>query len=117
MSDTPDESHEDHKWAAWGSYDAEAVWKKVYEGLKDFQKATVDHVVDCFVNKGQKRVLVADEVGLGKTIIARGVIAGIAKSRHEERDDLFNVVYVCSNQSIASQNISKLTIDGAEKGR
>ena len=44
-------------------------------GLKDFQSKTVDYVFDLMYNKGQNKVLVADEVGLGKTIIAKGLLA------------------------------------------
>ncbi len=77
--------------------------------LKDFQRATVERV-DALYWNGQKRVLVADEVGLGKTLIARGVIAKMAALRYLEDDPLFKVVYVCSNQNIARQNIKKLDI-------
>lgn len=85
------------------------VEKKTLSMLKDFQRATVERI-DALYWKGQKRVLVADEVGLGKTLIARGVIAKMAKMRYLEDDPLFKVVYVCSNQSIARQNIRKLDI-------
>ncbi|RBN36738.1 hypothetical protein DMN50_34020, partial [Priestia megaterium] len=58
------------------------------------------------------RVLVADEVGLGKTLIAKGVIAKTARYQKEVLSrNLFKVVYVCSNQSIAGQNLAKLKID------
>ena len=77
--------------------------------LKDFQRATVERV-DYLFRNGQDRVLVADEVGMGKTLIAKGVIAKTAKLRYEENDDLFKVVYICSNQSIANQNLDKLDI-------
>ncbi|MBP1949889.1 helicase C-terminal domain-containing protein [Virgibacillus litoralis] len=85
--------------------------EEILSGLKDFQKATVDRVYSLFTNEFN-RVLVADEVGLGKTMVARGVIAKIARY-HEERlqDDLFKVVYVCSNSNIAGQNLAKLKID------
>lgn len=84
---------------------------EILSGLKDFQKATVDRVYDLFTND-YSRVLVADEVGLGKTLIARGVIAKTARYHQEVLDDhLFKVVYVCSNQSIARQNLTKLKID------
>lgn len=78
--------------------------------LKRFQRATVEHINWVFSNTEQHRFLVADEVGLGKTMIARGVIANLAVLRHKEGDDLFKVVYVCSNQTIARQNIRKLRI-------
>lgn len=85
------------------------VEAKTLAMLKDFQRATVERI-DALYWKGQKRVLVADEVGLGKTLIARGVIAKMAKLRYLEDDPLFKVVYVCSNQNIARQNIRKLDI-------
>ena len=96
---------------------------QVCEGLKDFQRETVDRVLSLY-KSGQNRVLVADEVGLGKTLVAKGVIAKTARYYQEElQDDLFKVVYICSNQNIANQNISKLkinkevTVDGVSDTR
>lgn len=95
---------------------------RVMNGLKDFQKATVNRVLELF-ESGQNRVLVADEVGLGKTLIARGVIARTAKLHEDLQDDLFKVIYICSNQNIANQNIKKLkiskevTVDGVTDTR
>ena len=80
-----------------------------FNSLKDFQKKTVERVASLFENN-QNRVLVADEVGLGKTMIAKGVIAKLAQIRIKEGDDLFKVVYICSNQGIARQNIKTLDI-------
>jgi len=41
-------------------------------GLKDFQRATVDYVFDRFYGQDPtRRFLVADEVGLGKTLVAK----------------------------------------------
>ncbi len=85
--------------------------QEVLAGLKNFQRATVEHI-DKLFRKGQKRVLVADEVGLGKTLIARGCIAKTARLRQQEGDNVFKVVYVCSNQNIARKNISKLNVFG-----
>lgn len=79
--------------------------------LKPFQRRTVDYVTkrlyedrDC-----TRRFLVADEVGLGKTMVARGVIA-----RTIERlwDDVkrIDVIYICSNRAIASQNVNRLNV-------
>ena len=83
--------------------------ERVLAGLKDFQRATVDRIYHLY-ESGQRRVLVSDEVGLGKTLIARGTVARIAKLRHLEGDDLFKVVYICSNGAIADQNLQKLRI-------
>ena len=81
-----------------------------------FQRATIDAIVRLFRDKGkpQRRVLVADEVGLGKTIVARGVIEATEQIRREEGDDLFKVVYVCSSQNIVSQNLAKLVPDSRD---
>ena len=90
--------------------------------LKDFQRATVERCYDLYKN-GQRRVLVADEVGLGKTLIARGVIAKLASLHMKENDNLFKVLYICSNTAIANQNIRKLrihdnvTVDGVTDTR
>ena len=85
---------------------------RVMKSLTPFQRSTVMHIAQLYKG-GQRRVLVADEVGLGKTLIARGVISKIARLRSEdEKDDFVKVAYICSNASIAAQNISKLAIDG-----
>ena len=83
--------------------------KNVMSGLKDFQRATVERI-DQLYRKGQNRILISDEVGLGKTLIARGTIAKVAKLRQEEGDALVKVVYICSNSTIADQNLRKLRI-------
>lgn len=96
--------------------------RAVLSELKDFQRATTERCFDLFCS-GQKRVLVADEVGLGKTLVARGVIAKLANYHQKTGDDLFKVLYICSNASIASQNIRKLkiynevTVDGVSDTR
>lgn len=82
---------------------------RVMSGLKDFQRATVERVAWLF-DHGQNRVLVSDEVGLGKTLVARGVMAKTAQMRKRAGDKLFKVVYVCSNAAIAQQNLSKLRL-------
>ena len=87
----------------------DTIEKKVMSGLKDFQKATVERI-DYLYRHDQRRVLVSDEVGLGKTLIARGTVAKLAKLRRDEGDDLVKVVYICSNAAIADQNLQKLRL-------
>lgn len=54
----------------------------------DFQTATADHVLEAY-RKGQKRVLVADEAGLGKTTVASEVVRRLrdelSHGRHEDK--------------------------------
>lgn len=92
-------------------FNIDEVEKSTLDGLKDFQRATVDRIDHLFRN-GQNRVLIADEVGMGKTLIARGAIVKTARLGLEEEDKLFKVVYICSNQNIANQNIRKLDVTG-----
>ncbi len=87
----------------------DSIEKNVMSGLKDFQKATVERI-DHLYRNGQNRILVSDEVGLGKTLIARGTIAKVAKLLKKEGNALFKVVYICSNSTIADQNLRKLRI-------
>ena len=76
---------------------------------KDFQLATAKRIIEIF-RSGQKRVLLSDEVGLGKTIMARTVVE-MAKSLPGIDDDgIYRVVYVCSNQNIIQQNTRNLGI-------
>jgi hypothetical protein len=90
------------------------------EGLKDFQRATVDYVVDRFYGPDPtRRFLVADEVGLGKTLVARGVIARTIDHLWEEvshdSSRRIDVIYICSNADIARQNIDRLKIPGCDE--
>jgi hypothetical protein len=84
-------------------------------GLKDFQRATVDYVFDRFYGpEPTRRFLVADEVGLGKTLVARGVIARTIDHLWGEVPRI-DVIYICSNADIARQNIDRLRIPGCEE--
>lgn len=90
--------------------------------IYDFQRATADRIADIFREAsidaggkeiktgGQRRVLLADEVGLGKTHVASAVIERVRQMRKAVKDRMFRVVYVCSNMSIANQNIEKLEV-------
>ena len=66
--------------------------------LKDFQSKTVDNIYNRFYNENEDRHLVADEVGLGKTIVARGLIAKILQNRIKEcHKKPVRIIYICSN--------------------
>lgn len=85
--------------------------ERILGGLKDFQRATVEHVFARLYTDTDAidRFLVADEVGLGKTKVARGVIAKAVDHLWDDVERI-DVLYVCSNQSIARQNIRRLQL-------
>jgi hypothetical protein len=89
---------------------------EVLDGLKDFQRDTVDYVFDRLYTDSDRvsRFLIADEVGLGKTLVARGVIAKAVNHLWDSVPRI-DVVYICSNQSIAQQNIDRLNITADRK--
>ena len=87
------------------------------EGLSDFQRATAEHAFRRLYldPDSSRRFLVADETGLGKTHVAKGVIAlTIEHLQRVEHVDRIDIVYVCSNADIAAQNIRKLNVTGSQ---
>ncbi len=84
--------------------------------LKDFQRRTAEYVFRRFYldPSTTDRFLVADEVGLGKTLVARGIIA-LAIEHLQREVDRIDIVYICSNTSIASQNIHRLNVTGVQE--
>ncbi len=86
-------------------------------GLRDFQRDTVDYVMRRFYDDPNptRRFLVADPVGMGKTFVARGVIAQtIERLEADDSVDRIDVIYVCSNNDIATQNIRRLDVTGSQ---
>ncbi len=86
----------------------------VLAGLKEFQRATVEYVFKRMYTDPDRvnRFLVADEVGLGKTLVARGVIAKTIDHLRAAGMKRIDVIYICSNADIAQQNIRKLNVTG-----
>ena len=80
--------------------------------LTDFQKNTINHIVEYY--EKHNVYLLADETGLGKTIIASEVIRKLAENK-----DIKNVLYIASNLELAKENVEKLKFDRANvvKGR
>lgn len=87
----------------------------VVSRLQPFQRRTVEwafsRIYPANGTGGSGRFLVADEVGLGKTMVAKGVIVKALRYL-EHRVDRADVVYICSNAEIAAQNLARLRIDG-----
>ena len=89
--------------------------REIDRGLKDFQRRTAAAVFRRLYEQTRSthRFLVADEVGLGKTLIARAVIARTLHHLWDEVDRI-DIVYICSNADIARQNIKRLNVLGDE---
>ncbi|MCV2890665.1 helicase-related protein [Ruegeria aquimaris] len=81
--------------------------------LKAFQRATVDYVSRRLLIDADatRHFLVADEVGLGKTLVARGVIARTIEALQDTIPRI-DIVYICSNGAIARQNVARLNVMG-----
>ena len=91
----------------------------VMADLKDFQRDAVEYVFQRLYTDrdATRRFLVASETGLGKTLVARGVIARAIdhlrdKVDRERAHDRVDVLYICSNAGIARQNIDRLNVTG-----
>ena len=91
----------------------ELLGPKTLEGLKAFQVDTVEYVFERMYGKDPvHKFLVADEVGLGKTLVARGVIAKVIDYQRAAGVKRIDVVYICSSADIAQQNVAKLNVTG-----
>ena len=69
--------------------------------LTKFQEATVKRINECF--KEENKYLLADEVGLGKTIIAQNVLQEFVENNPNGR-----AYYICGNLALAKSNLNKL---------
>ena len=77
--------------------------------LKHFQHRTVARVLAALGDPDHsRRFLIADEVGLGKTIVAREVVRRLAEDGAAARRRPLRVFYLCSNLSIAHQNRDRI---------
>lgn len=75
--------------------------------LLPYQQASVKMICDHFLERN--RALLADEVGLGKTFVAQGVLREMAeRHKKEHKGSPFRVAYICPNQNVAAQNSPKL---------
>ena len=82
----------------------------VLGGLKGFQRKTAEYVFDKLyrAEDSTRRFLIADEVGLGKTLVAAGVIAQAIDHLRENSVPRIDIIYICSNQAIARQNVDRI---------
>ena len=92
------------------SGEPEVYAESVLSGLKDFQRRTAEYAFDRLYNAedSTRRFLIADEVGLGKTLVAAGVIAQAIDHLRSLNTPRIDVIYICSNQAIARQNVDRI---------
>ena len=85
---------------------AEAVLSE----LKDFQVKTAEYAFHRLYEgeDSTRRFLVADEAGLGKTLVAAGVIARAIEHLQKMNTERIDIIYICSNQAIARQNVDRI---------
>lgn len=83
--------------------------------LKDFQRDSAAYAFHrLYRDPGTThRFLIADEVGLGKTLVASG-IAAMTIDHLWETTERIDVLYICSNSDIARQNLRRLNVAGQE---
>ena len=86
----------------------------ILASLKGFQRDTVEYAFTRLyqAEDASRRFLVADEVGLGKTLVARGLIAKAIDHLWEgdNKVEQIDIVYICSNAQVARQNVRRLKI-------
>ncbi len=83
--------------------------------LKDFQRDSAAYAFQRLYRAPDTthRFLIADEVGLGKTLVASG-IAAMTIDHLWETTERIDVLYICSNSDIARQNLRRLNVAGQE---
>ncbi len=84
--------------------------ESVLGGLKRFQRQTAEYAFHRLFKcaDSSRRFLIADEVGLGKTLVAAGVIALAIDHLSALNTPRVDIIYICSNQAIARQNIERI---------
>ena len=84
-------------------------------GLKDFQRRTVDYVFNRMYRDSARRFLVADEVGLGKTLVARGIIAKAVQHLQQTGvDRIDDALHLLKRDYRAQQNLNRLNVTDQE---
>jgi hypothetical protein len=82
----------------------------VNQTLHRFQRATAAQAIRALRGEKGKRFLIADEVGLGKTVIASKIVRSLAESA-KRRKKPFCIYYFASNLALLEQN--RLRLQGA----
>ena len=88
---------------------------QVLDRLKDFQRDSAAYAFRRLYRDPDTthRFLIADEVGLGKTLVASGIVA-MTIDHLWDTTERIDVLYICSNRDIARQNLRRLNVSGQE---
>ena len=83
---------------------------EVLDRLRDFQRRTAEYAFQrlFLVPDSTRRFLIADEVGLGKTLVAAGLISLTVEHLRAMNTPRVDIIYICSNQAIARQNVNRI---------
>ncbi len=83
---------------------------EVLSRLKNFQRHTAEYAFQRLFqdSDGTRRFLIADEVGLGKTLVAAGLIGLTVEHLRAVNTRRVDIIYICSNQAIARQNVNRI---------
>ena len=92
----------------------EELWKQEKQSnacisYSQYQEKEIVAAVESFVNKGKRKALIADEVGLGKTYVAQGIIRLMKRVKNK---DSFVVYYFAPNESILNENVKDKLLKG-----
>jgi hypothetical protein len=81
---------------------------------KDFQRYSAEAIYEKLFGKHSKsdHFLLADEVGLGKTVITKQLIDRLCKKNPDKK---IHVYYVCNNLTLSDQNRKRLVPDDLKK--
>ena len=82
----------------------------VLDLLRGFQKRTAEYAFQRLYQApdSTRRFLIADEVGLGKTLVAAGLIGLAVEHLRAINTPRVDIIYICSNQAIARQNVNRI---------
>ena len=84
--------------------------ESIHSELKGFQRRSAEYAFErlFLAPDSTHRFLVADEVGLGKTLVAGSIISRAIDYLRRQQTPRIDIVYICSNQAIARQNIERI---------
>ncbi len=75
-------------------------------GCSLFQQKTVEDICRKFYDENKRKVVLADEVGMGKTYVCKGIIENLKKILGV--DGVPSILYIAPNEVVAKQNHSEL---------